>query len=49
YYKDKSVSGAVFCGNVTNNVIFSEGQSIIMRYVGEADNHNINIKYQRFI
>uniref|UniRef100_A0A0N4Z2X7 Metalloendopeptidase n=1 Tax=Parastrongyloides trichosuri TaxID=131310 RepID=A0A0N4Z2X7_PARTI len=28
YYKDKSVSGAVFCGNVTNNVIFSEGQSV---------------------
>uniref|UniRef100_A0A0N4Z2X6 Metalloendopeptidase n=1 Tax=Parastrongyloides trichosuri TaxID=131310 RepID=A0A0N4Z2X6_PARTI len=47
YYKDKSVSGAIFCGHVTNKVVISEYQTVIMRYVGKADNHKIKIKYER--
>uniref|UniRef100_A0A0N4ZZT7 Zinc metalloproteinase n=1 Tax=Parastrongyloides trichosuri TaxID=131310 RepID=A0A0N4ZZT7_PARTI len=47
YRADKSVSGAIFCGNVTNGVIVSEKHVVVMRYVGKEANHNVKIKFQR--
>uniref|UniRef100_A0A0N4ZZT6 Zinc metalloproteinase n=1 Tax=Parastrongyloides trichosuri TaxID=131310 RepID=A0A0N4ZZT6_PARTI len=47
FLADKSVSGAVFCGKVTNKVMVSEKHVVVMRYVGTMPFHNTKIKYQK--
>uniref|UniRef100_A0A0N4Z2X5 Metalloendopeptidase n=1 Tax=Parastrongyloides trichosuri TaxID=131310 RepID=A0A0N4Z2X5_PARTI len=43
---DKSVSGIMFCRNVTNIKVYSQKCVVAMRYVGEADSHKVKILYK---
>uniref|UniRef100_A0A0N5BG20 Metalloendopeptidase n=1 Tax=Strongyloides papillosus TaxID=174720 RepID=A0A0N5BG20_STREA len=46
FLADKSVSGAVLCGKNSGEVIISENNVVVMKYVGLTSNSTIKIQYR---
>uniref|UniRef100_A0A0N4ZI17 Metalloendopeptidase n=1 Tax=Parastrongyloides trichosuri TaxID=131310 RepID=A0A0N4ZI17_PARTI len=47
YYKDKSVSGAIFCGTFGNKIIISEANTTVLGYSGKHKGDILTVSYQR--